>query len=387
MVHIIAILSLSWVLCKADVSLVCQPGEQPYNNSTCIKCPVGQQNPTGSGNCTDCTPGKYANFFGTAVCSDCLPGRYTPPQPYGAISCTLCPLGKFASGNGSVSCDVCPSGSATSTPASTSCTLCTPGTFANYSGSSACSACPSGSTSVIGATNCTSVSSPCGDCGPHATCASVPPPQSCMCDNGFFGAPPSVACTTGHQFLGGDSILDHFDDIFGHPAVLRPYYIFHCPTAFSIRPIWGTAWYTLDSDVCTAALHAMGQHGGFFVAEIVIDLLKAPGDRVQVYTSSSANNVTSLSYNFLFPVAFRYIVVDTSHPFPSFLTLSTKSTGPMLTHVIQSLAQAHQVKSRQAESGKEQAALASFLEKEVAISSAKHHPKKRHHKRHHVLQQ
>jgi len=126
---------------------------------------------------------------------------------------------------------------------------------------------------------------------------------------------------------------------------------------------------------------------GFFVAEIVIDLLKAPGDRVQVYTSSSANNVTSLSYNFLFPVAFRYIVVDTSHPFPSFLTLSTKSTGPMLTHVIQSLAQAHQVKSRQAESGKEQAALASFLEKEVAISSAKHHPKKRHHKRHHVLQQ
>ncbi len=71
-------------------------------------------------------------------------------------------------------------------------------------------------------------------------------------------------------------------------------YTFYCQAASEnliYSPIWGTNIYTVNSDICTTAVHSgmiVAQQGG----EVTIELLKGQ----KFYTGSHKNNITSQDY-------------------------------------------------------------------------------------------
>ena len=88
---------------------------QGYENSlpesspffTCAPCESGFSNSiiANQGQCTQCTPGRYANHTASAICEQCESGKYG--SSYGSSNpnvCESCVPGKHASATGSSEC-------------------------------------------------------------------------------------------------------------------------------------------------------------------------------------------------------------------------------------------------------------------------------------------
>ncbi|KAB5593243.1 Proprotein convertase subtilisin/kexin type 5 [Ceratobasidium theobromae] len=162
---------------QAESSCTCKAGF--YNGKggkttgeSCNACPSGYYSNRGSGQCTKCPAGTYAQ---DGQCKQCPDGYRSDA---GSASCTpRCGAGSYlangGNGFGYGHCKSCDPGSYAHAGDS-SCTKCSPGTYAKNGGAGDCNACPGGYTSDTGATECRPVRCPAGKYANGGNCSPCP---------------------------------------------------------------------------------------------------------------------------------------------------------------------------------------------------------------------
>ena len=164
-------------------------------NVLCYYCPVGRATDVQhTAECPRCTPGKHATEPGMTVCTDCEPGKYAE---YGLEDCVRCAPGTYANSSGWPRCKVCEQGKASMLEGSRSCSICNAGRYSNANGRLLpyeCKACPVGRSSpTVGTSKCSICGTgtyagsqgaqECFSCAEHSVQASDR--SSCVCMDGF----------------------------------------------------------------------------------------------------------------------------------------------------------------------------------------------------------
>jgi hypothetical protein len=182
------------------------------NQNSCTACNAGKSSSSGSTSCTDCTAGKAStsggpcticsagtvSAAGAASCSNCDPGTSSTA---GSGSCVDCTAGKYSTSGGlctdcspgffsatkSSTCTVCSVGSFQDASAMSYCDNCPVGTFQNKTGMSFCSSCPQGT--FMNSTG-------------YSYCFGCPPGRTGLGLNGLISSSGCTACLAGTYSTG-----------------------------------------------------------------------------------------------------------------------------------------------------------------------------------------
>jgi hypothetical protein len=159
----------------------------------CVECIAGRSSSEPTVECTDCTPGRYAEATGSAACDECNLGRVLT----------------FTAASSMDECEDCSPGKSSADP-STECVECVPGRYADSPGAASCTNCTAGR--VLLAPNGSSVDD-CVDCVPGQS-SSVPTANCTMCVPGQYagsaGADTCTICQPGQYVgsIGADTCID-----------------------------------------------------------------------------------------------------------------------------------------------------------------------------------